>query len=238
MDRIADFRRVFAHVVAARADRRDPAIREAFARVPRHELVGPGPWYFTERGGPAESDDPAILYPDVAMGLARDRGIPTGLPSLHARRIAACAVSAGERVSHIGSGSGYCTAVLAELVGEAGQVVACVISPHRPSFRLNSSVRRGSFAAPVPRMSKHATGRRPDDCRSVLSALQEPLSATPRRAGAPAPRSARRAHPAAPTPGPWDPPRARPPASPRPAPAAAPCTSDRAGAPQPPTPPW
>ena len=124
MDRIADFRRVFAQVVMARADCRDPAIHEAFARVPRHEFVGPGPWYFTEQGGPAESDDPAILYQDVGMALARDRGIPTGLPSLHARCIAACAVRAGERVIHIGAGSGYYTAILAELVGEAGQVVA------------------------------------------------------------------------------------------------------------------
>ena len=122
VDRLADFRRVFADVVAARADCRNGAVRDAFARVPRHEFLGPGPWSFTERGEAASSDDPALAYQDVALGLAR--GIPTGLPSLHARCIDACAVRVGERVIHVGAGSGYYTAILAELVGERGPVMA------------------------------------------------------------------------------------------------------------------
>jgi protein-L-isoaspartate(D-aspartate) O-methyltransferase len=124
VDRLADFRRVFAEVVVARADCRDPAIRDALTRVPRHELVGPGPWYFTEKGEVSESSDPAMVYQDVGIGLARDRGIPTGLPSLHARCIAACRVKAGERVTHVGAGTGYFTAILAELIGERGNVAA------------------------------------------------------------------------------------------------------------------
>jgi protein-L-isoaspartate(D-aspartate) O-methyltransferase len=127
LDRLADFRRVFAHVVVARADCRDPAIRKAFARVPRHEFLGPGPWYFSERGVPTASDDPALVYHDAGMGLAADRGIPTGLPSLHARCIAACELKPGERVAHVGAGSGYFTAILAELVGARGEVLAIEI---------------------------------------------------------------------------------------------------------------
>lgn len=123
MDRLLDFRQVFAHVVATRGDCENPRIREAFARVPRHEFVGPAPWYFTEHGAAAGSDDPALLYQDVPMGLARERGIPTGLPSLHARALDACDIRAGERVVHVGAGAGYYTAILAELVGEGGQVL-------------------------------------------------------------------------------------------------------------------
>jgi protein-L-isoaspartate(D-aspartate) O-methyltransferase len=122
VNRIADFRAVFAQVVVSRAGCTDLSIRDAFASVPRHQFVGPGPWYFSEHGGATPSDDPALAYQDVGMGLAPDRGIPTGLPSLHARCLAACAPQPGDRVIHIGAGSGYYTAILAELVGKTGVV--------------------------------------------------------------------------------------------------------------------
>lgn len=127
MDRLADFRGVFADVVMARADSRDRTIRSAFARVPRHEFIGQGPWFFGERGEAVPSDDPAIAYQDVGMGIAR--GVPTGLPSLHARCIAACGPRTGERVLHVGAGTGYFTAILAELVGERGPVMAFELDP-------------------------------------------------------------------------------------------------------------
>jgi protein-L-isoaspartate(D-aspartate) O-methyltransferase len=124
MDRLADFRSVFARVVMARAGLTDPRLLQAFSEVPRHQFLGTSPWYFTEHGPPVMSDDPALLYQDVGMGLAAERGIPTGLPSLHARCMAACALRLGENVIQVGAGSGYFTAVLAELVGERGSVVA------------------------------------------------------------------------------------------------------------------
>jgi len=97
-------------------------VQGAFERVPRHEFLGPGPVFFTEHGAGVEADDPAIAYQDVALGLTK--GVPTGLPSLHARCIAACALRPGERVIHVGAGTGYYTAILAELVGERGPVLA------------------------------------------------------------------------------------------------------------------
>ena len=124
MDRLADFRSVFARVVMARAGSTDPHLLRAFSEVPRHEFIGPSPWHFSEHGPPVISDDPAVLYQDVAMGLAAERGITTGLPSLHARCMAACEVKAGENVIQVGAGSGYFSAILAELVGESGSMVA------------------------------------------------------------------------------------------------------------------
>ncbi len=124
MDRLADFRSVFARAVMARAGSTDPHLLRAFSEVPRHEFIGASPWYFNEHGPPVVSDDPALLYQDVAMGLAPERGITTGLPSLHARCMAACELKPGEKVIQIGAGSGYFSAVLAELVGESGSVVA------------------------------------------------------------------------------------------------------------------
>jgi len=123
-ERLADFRRVFAEIVFARGGCRDRRILEAFATVPRHEFLGPGPWHVSEHGDVTPSDDPALTYQDIGLALAPDRGIPTGLPSLHARCIEACAPKSGDRVVHVGAGSGYFTAILAHLIGEQGSVLA------------------------------------------------------------------------------------------------------------------
>jgi protein-L-isoaspartate(D-aspartate) O-methyltransferase len=69
------------------------------------------------------SDDPSFLYQDVVVALAPDRSINNGEPSLHARCIAAVAPREGESVLHVGTGTGYYTALLASLVGTAGSVV-------------------------------------------------------------------------------------------------------------------
>jgi len=154
MDRVTDFRQVFAQVVVSRAGCCDPSIREAFARVPRHEFVGPGPWYFNEHDA-TPSDDPALVYQDVGMGLAPERGIPTGLPSLHARCLAACAPRVGNRVVHVGAGSGYYTAILAELVGETGRVNAFEIDADLAA-RARENLRRWPWAHVEPASGAHA----------------------------------------------------------------------------------
>lgn len=148
-DRLDDFRHVFAQMVIARGGCRSPAIRAAFERVPRHEFVGTGPWYVTEDSDPTPTNDPALAYQDVAMALAPERGITTGLPSLHARCFDSLAIQPGENVVHIGAGAGYFTAILADLVGSTGSVTAYEIDQplaeqaaknlaDRPNVRLES----------------------------------------------------------------------------------------------------
>jgi protein-L-isoaspartate(D-aspartate) O-methyltransferase len=129
MDRLEDFRRVFAEVVFTRGGCKEGRIREAFARVPRHAFVGPGPYQLTEQGDTTSSSDPAMLYQDIGVALVAELGIPTGLPSFHARCLQGCAPRPGERVVHIGAGSGYFTAILAELVGSTGEVLAFELEP-------------------------------------------------------------------------------------------------------------
>jgi protein-L-isoaspartate(D-aspartate) O-methyltransferase len=124
MDRLADFRAVFAEVVTARGGSRDPRIKAAFAKVPRHEFLDPGPWRFGDDGPLTESDDPALLYQDIGVEIARGVPLPTGLPSLHARCLDACRPATGEHVVHVGAGRGYFTAIIAELVGATGSVRA------------------------------------------------------------------------------------------------------------------
>jgi protein-L-isoaspartate(D-aspartate) O-methyltransferase len=124
MERLADFRRIFAHVVVARAGVTSARLFEAFSSVPREKFVGPGPWHFSEHGPPATSTDPALLYQDAALALLPKEGITTGLPSLHALCMDQCDIQTGQHVLHIGAGTGYFTAILAELVGSTGSVVA------------------------------------------------------------------------------------------------------------------
>jgi protein-L-isoaspartate(D-aspartate) O-methyltransferase len=152
MDRISDFRQVYSQVVVARAGCDDAAIRAAFARVPRHEFLPPGPWELSETPGKTPSDDPALVYHDVAIGLVPEQGIPTGQPSLHARCIAACAPKPGDCVVQIGVGAGYYTAILAELVGPTGRVLGFEIDR---ALALQAS---GNLAAWPWARIEHASG--------------------------------------------------------------------------------
>lgn len=124
-------RTFFAELITAKAGVPQSRLTSAFAATPRERYLGPGPWkIFTGRGYiSTPSDDPALLYQDILVALDNERQINNGQPSLHALCLAALNVKAGETVVHIGAGTGYYTAVLAELVGPAGEVFAYEIEP-------------------------------------------------------------------------------------------------------------
>ena len=63
------------------------------------------------------------------IALDPDRSVNNGQPSLHAHSITAAAPKKGDRVLHIGAGTGYCSAILAHLVGPTGHVEAREIDP-------------------------------------------------------------------------------------------------------------
>jgi protein-L-isoaspartate(D-aspartate) O-methyltransferase len=114
-------------IVGKRTGVADTRIIAAFAAVPREHFVGPGPWKVYALGGKyidTPSNDLSFLYQDVLVALSEDRRINNGEPSLHARSLSALRPESGEAVLHIGGGTGYYTAVLAQLVGPTGSVVA------------------------------------------------------------------------------------------------------------------
>lgn len=103
----------------------DAALFEAFAATPREQFVGPPPWLLLGSAvGRRVTGDPGELYDDVLVALDEQRGINNGQPSLHARCLAACDPRPGQTVLHIGAGTGYYSAILAQLVGAAGRVIA------------------------------------------------------------------------------------------------------------------
>ena len=124
---VADQRDFYARLITGRAGVSDNVLIEAFATVAREAFVGPGPWQvFAFANGYVETptNELAYLYQDVLVALASDRRINNGEPSLHARCLAALAPRQGEEVLHVGSGTGYYTAILARLVGPKGSVTA------------------------------------------------------------------------------------------------------------------
>lgn len=131
MTNIAALRDFYARYVTARAGCKDARICEAFAAIERERHLGPGPWNVLTLSGyvSTETSDPAVLYQDIVIGLKTERGLNNGEPSLHARCLDAAAISPGETITHIGSGTGYYTALLAYLTGHAGSVAAYEIDP-------------------------------------------------------------------------------------------------------------
>ena len=132
MDRIAAHRSFFANLVTAQAGIPPGSeLAAALASTPREQFVGPPPWRVFTRSGYVETltDDPAVLYQDVVVSLGTSEPLNNGQPTLHAFCIAALAPKKGERVVHVGAGTGYYTTLLAKLVGEAGTVDAYEIEP-------------------------------------------------------------------------------------------------------------
>ncbi|PYS64811.1 MAG: protein-L-isoaspartate(D-aspartate) O-methyltransferase [Acidobacteria bacterium] len=127
MNRLEAYRHFYAELVTTSAGAaKNERLKHAFASTPRERFIGIGPWKVFARGNYVETptDDPAFLYQDVVVALAPERRINNGEPSLHAISLAALNVKQGEKVLHVGAGTGYYTALLARLTGETGTVVA------------------------------------------------------------------------------------------------------------------
>ena len=104
----------------------DPALEEAFAAVPREAFLGPPPWAASSSFGlrNIDADHVERLYEDVLVALDPARGVNNGSPSLHALMLHRLQVRPGQRVCHIGAGTGYYSAIFSHLVGRGGHVEA------------------------------------------------------------------------------------------------------------------
>ena len=108
---------------------RNQAIVDAFATVPREHFLGEGPWAVHSRLAIGDihqsaTASPHHLYHDVLIAIDEDAGINNGLPSLWARVFDNLDIKPGATVLQVGAGVGYYTAILAEIVGPEGRVIA------------------------------------------------------------------------------------------------------------------
>jgi len=128
-DRMEAARQAYAEELRRSAHISSPALFAAFATVPRERFVGPGPWRVKGRGSSwtTEDADPRHVYHNVLIELDEAKGINNGQPSLWALCFDPLGVRAGDQVLHLGCGTGYYTAILAELAGPQGRITAIEI---------------------------------------------------------------------------------------------------------------
>ncbi|HEX4030601.1 MAG TPA: methyltransferase domain-containing protein [Terracidiphilus sp.] len=149
-------RRFYAEELCRRNGISSPAILAAFSAVPREQFIGPGPWLIqdSEARTFTQSSDPISIYQDALIVLDAAKHLNNGQPSLWAFHLSLLGVQPGDAVLHLGCGTGYYSAVLAELAGPRGRVVAVEID--------DSLAARARIAlAPWPQVTVlHADGAR------------------------------------------------------------------------------
>lgn len=142
MDRqeeLAIVRRAYAKQMTAAARVDDGRVEAAFAAIKREDFLGPGPWSLTGVCSTAfgwtgeyaltPTADPVYLYTDHVVGIVTERNLNNGGPSFHARLLATASIGEGDHVVHVGTGTGYYTAIMAHLAGSSGRVTGIEIDP-------------------------------------------------------------------------------------------------------------
>ena len=176
-DPIDSARRLFAEEICRLNHISSLALYAAFATVPRERFVGPGPWTIQSSGTSWFSEDanPSHVYRDALIVLDEAKHINNGQPSLWAIHFDMLRIRPGDEILHLGCGTGYYTAILAELTGPQGNVTAIEIDEGL-AFRARTAL------APWPRVTVvHADGSQgpfaPADAIVVSAGATHPLPA-------------------------------------------------------------
>jgi len=124
-------REAYARTMLAEAGVTDPALEHAMASVPREAFLGEPPWQISGWRANLATETSALrdIYADVLVTLDAEKGLNNGSPSLHAAGLHALAPRPGETAVHIGAGTGYYSAILAEMLGPSGHVSAVEVDP-------------------------------------------------------------------------------------------------------------
>jgi protein-L-isoaspartate(D-aspartate) O-methyltransferase len=167
---IEDCRRFYAEDIRIAAGLNSGPLIEAFARVPREQFIGPPPWQIASPDmiagemGYITTENPQDLYHNVLIALDPKRHLNNGQPSALAHWINALDLKEGDRVFHLGCGVGYYTAILAEMTGASGSVVAVEVDS-------GLAARAHQNLANYPRVTVHAADGAtfdPGECDAML----------------------------------------------------------------------
>lgn len=142
---IARARDAMVDDLVARRIIKTPSVERAFRRVARDEFL-PRPFLLPNDPlltGVAATDDPRRVYADTLVVLKREKLINSGTPSVVAAQIELLCLLEGMRVLHVGTGSGYYTAILAEIVGERGSVIGVEFEPDLAALSASFLARAG-----------------------------------------------------------------------------------------------
>ncbi len=123
-------REAFAEELRFVAHVQSDRLIEAFATVPREHFLGNRPWQVADLGGgywEVPGNDPGAAYHNVLFAIDRGRELNNGHPEFWARLLDKLDIRAGDRVFHVGVGTGYYTAIMAELASPGGSVIAAEV---------------------------------------------------------------------------------------------------------------
>ena len=122
---LAIIRRAYAKQILAAAQIDDPSLELAFAQVRREDFLGPGPWVIPDGLVVIVEHPVPILSTSISTTSCRSSPSDTSTmvsPSAHAKWIASASIKPGEHVVHVGTGTGYYTAIMSHLAGPSGEV--------------------------------------------------------------------------------------------------------------------
>ncbi|RYC32926.1 protein-L-isoaspartate O-methyltransferase [Lichenibacterium minor] len=132
IDDLAVVRRAYAKQVLAAAAVADASLMRALAETERERFLGPGPWKLMRFGGnyvETPDADPVYLYTDDLVAIDAARGLNNGQPSFLSKLIHAARIRPGDHVVHVGTGTGYYTALMRCLAGPHGCVTGIEVDP-------------------------------------------------------------------------------------------------------------
>ncbi len=154
----------YAAEVAALSGVSDPALLRALSLVRREDFLPPGPWLIEAADGSCylspDADPDRILH---AVGVVLDpgRALHHANPARVARMLERMEIRSGQTVLHVGAGPGYFTALMAELVGPSGRIIAAEIDPVLAAAaraaladRANVRVEGDALALSLPRLDR------------------------------------------------------------------------------------
>ncbi|GJE58958.1 protein-L-isoaspartate O-methyltransferase family protein [Methylobacterium trifolii] len=125
-------RNAYAKQIVHAAGTDDPRLEEALATIRREDFLPPPPWQIMHLASGSSAGpvaDAVYLYQDAPVAILAEKRLNNGQPSFLTRLIAAGNFEAGAHAVHIGTGTGYYTAVIGRLVGPTGRVTGIEIEP-------------------------------------------------------------------------------------------------------------
>jgi protein-L-isoaspartate(D-aspartate) O-methyltransferase len=137
-------RRAYAKQIVHAARASDPRLEKALAELRREDFLSAGPWQLMRFPGGYQitpNDDPTYLYQDVPVAIMPEKGLNNGQPSFLTSLISVGELRDGESAVHIGAGTGYYTAIMANLAGQNGRVVGIEFEPELASRARDNLVR-------------------------------------------------------------------------------------------------
>ncbi len=125
-------RQAYAKQIIHAARASDPRLEEALATLRREDFLPPGPWQIMRVPVGYQItpvDDPLYLYQGTPVAILPEKRLNNGQPSFLTFLISAGDLKTGEQAVHIGTGTGYYTAIIGHLTGPTGHVTGIEIEP-------------------------------------------------------------------------------------------------------------